>query len=59
LAIEPIVNRGAPATVVRPDRWTVVTADGERSCYYEHSIAITKAGPEVLTTTDPQHVWVG
>jgi methionyl aminopeptidase len=59
LAIEPIVNRGAPATVVRPARWTVVTADGERSCYYEHSIAITKAGPEVLTTTDPQHVWVG
>ena len=49
LAIEPIVNEGQPATLVRPDRWTVVTADGRRSCYFEHTLAVTADGPEVLT----------
>ncbi len=58
IAIEPIVNQGAPATSVRPDGWTVVTADGKRSCYYEHSIAIGESGPEVLTTTESQDAWV-
>ncbi len=54
IAIEPIVNEGEPGTVVRPDGWTVVTADGRRSCYFEHSIAITESGPEVLTTLAPR-----
>ena len=58
IAIEPIVNQGQPGTVVRPDGWTVVTADGQRSCYFEHSLVVTEAGPEVLTTNDPQEVWV-
>ena len=58
IAIEPIVNQGSPATAVRPDGWTVVTADGQRSCYFEHSLAIGEAGPEVLTTTEPQAAWV-
>lgn len=58
IAIEPIVNQGHPGTVVRPDGWTVVTADGQRSCYFEHSLVVTEAGPEVLTTNDPQEVWV-
>lgn len=49
LAIEPIVNEGEPATRVQPDRWTVVTADGRRSCYFEHTVAVTADGPEVLT----------
>ena len=58
IAIEPIVNQGQPGTVVRPDGWTVVTADGQPSCYFEHSLVVTEAGPEVLTTNDPQEVWV-
>jgi methionyl aminopeptidase len=52
IAIEPIVNEGAPGTAVRPDGWTVVTTDGKRSCYFEHTIAITEAGPEVMTALD-------
>jgi methionyl aminopeptidase len=49
LAIEPIVNEGDPGTRVEPDGWTVITADGRRSCYFEHTIAIGAEGPEVLT----------
>jgi methionyl aminopeptidase len=49
IAIEPIVNQGAPGTDVRADGWTVVTGDGKRSCYFEHTISITESGPEVLT----------
>ncbi|MHB1576044.1 MAG: type I methionyl aminopeptidase [Candidatus Dormibacteria bacterium] len=58
IAIEPIVNQGSPGTVVQPDRWTVVTGDGLRSCYFEHTLAISESGPEVLTTTGPQEDWV-
>jgi methionyl aminopeptidase len=49
LAIEPIVNEGLPATAVGPDGWTVVTTDGRRSCYFEHTIAVGDDGPEILT----------
>lgn len=49
IAIEPIVNQGAPGTTIRADGWTVVTGDGKRSCYFEHTISISEAGPEVLT----------
>lgn len=49
LAIEPIVNAGTGAYHVRDDGWTVVTADGRRSCYFEHTVAIMDGGPEVLT----------
>lgn len=49
LAIEPIVNEGTAATRVQPDQWTVVTADGRRSCYFEHTVAVTAEGPVVLT----------
>ncbi|NNM96621.1 MAG: type I methionyl aminopeptidase [Candidatus Dormibacteraeota bacterium] len=52
IAIEPIVNEGTPATAVKSDGWTVVTTDGKRSCYFEHTIAITESGPEVLTALD-------
>jgi methionyl aminopeptidase len=34
---------------VLPDGWTVVTADGSRSAHFEHSVAVTSDGPEVLT----------
>ncbi len=49
LAIEPMVNVGSPEVEVLEDEWTVVTADGRFSCYFEHTVAITEDGPEVLT----------
>jgi methionyl aminopeptidase len=49
LAIEPMVNIGGYRTVVLPDEWTVVTADGSLSAHFENTIAITENGPEILT----------
>jgi methionyl aminopeptidase len=48
-AVEPMVNLGAPATRVLSDGWGVVTADGSLSAHFEHTIAVTDDGPEVLT----------
>jgi methionyl aminopeptidase len=52
LAIEPMVNEGGPETRVLDDGWTVVTRDGSRSAHFEHTVAITPPGPEVLTLLD-------
>jgi methionyl aminopeptidase len=52
LAIEPMLNQGGPQTEVLDDGWTVVTKDGSRSAHFEHTVAITPAGPEVLTLLD-------
>lgn len=49
LAIEPMLNTGTESTVVRPDNWTVVTADGGLSAHFEHTVAITSGEPEILT----------
>jgi methionyl aminopeptidase len=49
LAVEPMVNRGASATVVKEDGWTAVTADGSLSAHFEHTIAVMPDGPWVLT----------
>ena len=49
LAIEPMVNVGKPGVKVLEDGWTAVTIDGELSCHFEHTIAITENGPEILT----------
>lgn len=49
LAIEPMVNIGGWQTRIVDDGWTVVTLDGKPSAHFEHSIAITKDGPEILT----------
>jgi len=49
LAIEPMINAGRPDVRLLEDQWTVVTVDGRRSCYFEHTVAITENGPEVLT----------
>jgi methionyl aminopeptidase len=49
LAIEPMVNMGEPGVRTLADRWTVVAADGSRSAHYEQTVAITEAGPRVLT----------
>lgn len=48
-AIEPMVNLGTHHTKVLSDGWTVVTVDGQPSAHFEHTIAITDDGPEVLT----------
>jgi methionyl aminopeptidase len=48
-AVEPMVNVGGPDTVELADGWSVVTADGSLSAHFEHTIAITDEGPEVLT----------
>ncbi|HZS46419.1 MAG TPA: type I methionyl aminopeptidase [Blastocatellia bacterium] len=49
LAIEPMVNIGTYNTKTLKDGWTVVTADGKPSAHFEHTIAITANGPEILT----------
>ncbi|MFW6206059.1 MAG: type I methionyl aminopeptidase [Gemmatimonadota bacterium] len=49
IAIEPMVNLGAPEIRTLPDRWTVVTADERRSAHFEHTVAVTANGPRVLT----------
>ena len=49
LAIEPMVNAGSAETQVLDDGWTVVTRDHRRSAHFEHTIAVTEHGPEVLT----------
>jgi methionyl aminopeptidase len=49
LAIEPMVNLGGPAVRVLEDKWTAVTEDGKASAHFEHSVAVTKDGPVILT----------
>jgi methionyl aminopeptidase len=49
IAIEPMVNAGDWRTELRPDGWTIVTADGSLSAHFEHTIAIGTGEPEVLT----------
>lgn len=50
LALEPMVNAGDWRTRLGDDHWTVFTADGSLSAHFEHTIVITEAEPEVLTT---------
>jgi len=49
LAIEPMFTLGGYDTRIQPDDWTVVTADGSLAAHFEHSIAVTENGPEILT----------
>lgn len=50
LAIEPMFTLGGDDVEVMADHWTVVTADGSLAAHFEHTIAITDQGPEILTT---------
>jgi len=52
LAIEPMLTLGTTKTVVLEDEWTVVTADGSRAAHWEHTVAVTQDGHEVLTARD-------
>jgi methionyl aminopeptidase len=49
VAVEPMVNLGDWPTRLLDDGWTVVTEDGSLSAHFEHTIAVTEAGPEILT----------
>jgi methionyl aminopeptidase len=49
LAIEPMVNAGKPGARVLDDKWTAVTEDGSFSAHFEHTVAVTRNGPLVLT----------
>ena len=49
LAIEPMLSCGTPDIQTLDDRWTVATRDGTRSAHFEHTIAVTSAGPRILT----------
>ena len=50
LAIEPMLTLGRHEVEVKPDGWTVVTSDGSLAAHFEHTIAVTDNGPEILTT---------
>ena len=47
--IEPMVNEGTHKILTLDDGWTIVTADGKLSAHFEHTVAVTKDGPELLT----------
>ncbi len=49
IALEPMVLIGTPKTRVLPDKWTVVSADGSLTAHFEHTVAITEDGPDILT----------
>ncbi len=53
LAIEPMVNMGRPGVKMLADGWTAVTRDGSLSAHFEHTVAVTKNGPLVLTARTP------
>lgn len=54
--IEPMINEGTPEIRLLQDGWTIVTADGKLSAQYEHTIAVTAEGCEILT---PWHRYIG
>jgi methionyl aminopeptidase len=49
LAIEPMINAGAPEVVMHADEWSISSADGSLSAHFEHTVAVTAEGPRVLT----------
>lgn len=49
IAIEPMVNAGKPDAMLLDDKWTAVTQDGSYSAHFEHCVAVTAAGPVILT----------
>ena len=49
IAIEPMATLGSSQTLVDADGWTVRTKDGSRAAHFEHTVLITKDGPEILT----------
>ncbi|MDB5085266.1 MAG: map [Bacilli bacterium] len=56
LAIEPMTTTGSYHTRTLADNWTVVTADGSLAAHFEHTIAVTPDGPEILTRLDDSEI---
>ena len=55
ITVEPMINTGMwKADTSDPSGWLAKTADGGLSCQYEHTLAITKEGPKILTSQDPE-----
>jgi methionyl aminopeptidase len=48
-AIEPMITAGGPGVYVHDDDWSISTADGSLSAHFEHTVAVTEAGPRILT----------
>ena len=57
IAVEPMVNMGTKRVKTRPDHWTQVTADRRPSAHFEHTIALTDAGPWMLTAGPNGETW--
>lgn len=57
VAIEPMINMGNKAVKLLSDHWTIVTQDGLPSAHFEHTIAITKKGPQILTSGPEGQGW--
>jgi methionyl aminopeptidase len=53
LAIEPMITAGGPDVYVHDDEWSISTVDGSLAAHFEHTVAITKEGPRILTKTAP------
>jgi methionyl aminopeptidase len=49
IALEPMVLVSSGETRVRPDKWTVISADGQVTAHFEHTVAVTEGEPEILT----------
>jgi len=49
LAIEPMLNMGSHRVFIKADNWTIVTCDGSYSAHFEHTIAVSDKGAEILT----------
>lgn len=49
IAIEPMATLGGSGVVVKPDQWTVATADGSLAAHFEHTVLVTETGAEILT----------
>jgi methionyl aminopeptidase len=56
IAIEPMFTAGSYETRVKPDGWTVATADGSLAAHWEHTIAVTADGPHILTLAAGEYV---
>ncbi|MEO6887969.1 MAG: type I methionyl aminopeptidase [Ktedonobacteraceae bacterium] len=57
IAVEPMVNMGSKPTKLLSDHWTISTQDGQPSAHFEHTIALTEDGPQVLTAGPDGRAW--
>jgi len=57
IAVEPMVNMGTKKVKMLSDHWTIITQDNLPSAHFEHTIAITNKGPQVLTAGPDGKAW--